>query len=67
MKEKENTCPYCGGTTLEFGTIDWLNDDSIEQECHCETCNHYFTQIYNTTFDCQDYEYEDEEPEDANS
>ena len=59
MTEKENVCPFCGSTNLEYEHLNWINDDSIEQECHCEDCNHWFQQIYNTTFDGQDYDSEE--------
>ena len=67
MKEKEGICPYCGGDVIEYDHLDWLNDDSVSQECHCMKCNRYFEQIYTTTFEGQDYEFEEEEIEDANS
>ena len=59
MTEKENICPFCGSDDLDYAALDWINDNSIGQECYCKDCNHWFQQIYNTTFDGQDYDSEE--------
>lgn len=59
MAEKENVCPFCGSNDLYYTVLDWINENSIEQECYCKDCNHWFQQIYNTTFDGQAYDSEE--------
>ena len=51
MKDKENTCPYCGSTIIVYGAMFWDDEKTIVQECNCGKCGKAFDEIYNANYD----------------
>ena len=47
---KEDTCPDCGSDNLDFGDIDW-HDNQFCQHIMCRECDFDFQEWYTAHFD----------------
>lgn len=45
-----NVCPRCGSADIDnYGTVCWIDDNTLEQDCSCWNCDCDFTVRYKAT------------------
>lgn len=50
MKVREDHCPYCNSTDIEYGSLELTLDQQLYRRCFCPNCEHKFEQWYELSF-----------------